>query len=874
MGFIATARSTTKSHEPALLFVPDTNSKLDFLIDTGADISVLPVKHAGNRTRQQVGTLYAANGSSIATYGDTVLTLDLNLGRSYSWEFATADVRYPILGADFLKNFNLTINLHKCCLSDPTTGLSINGSINHSPHTSIQAMNKGAHTELLKNFPSLTETSASVEPITHNFTHAIPTGQHPPPYCRPRKLNPKVSSFAKDAFKRMEEEGIVRPSNSPYASPLHMAPKRESWRPVGDYRGLNKITTRDTYPLPYLHDFALHLHGTQVFSNLDLKDAFLQLPIREEDIPKTCIVTPFGAYEFLRMNFGLSGAAQSFQRFIDTVLKDVTVQNPDGSVRKVIYFAYVDDILIASVNENEHKEDLQAIFQRLVEYNLRLNLAKCEFFKASLNFLGHKLSASGIEPLEEKVAAIRDYPLPKTFRQLRRFLGMINFYHRFVRNIAEILAPLNDMLRGYTKNSRNRGIQWDRHPQALDAFMAAKKALADATLLRFPTKEDELAVCTDASNTAVGAVLQQLQGDQWVPLSFFSKKLTVRESQLSTFSKELLAAYLSLKHFHHWIQGYQFTLYTDHKALIGALNKPLDRPNVQESRQLSFIAQFGPRVVHITGAKNIVADTLSRCTEELESDQEHLLVNALSILPPIDHSTMIKEQASDEQLQLMLQKPQSTSLQLELIGEIYCDKTDNKIRPYIPATLRRDIFNNLHNLYHSGVKQTQRSICERFVWPYMKKDINKWVQECINCQRAKVTRHNHAVVQSIPNNVTKFSTVNIDLVGPLPPNKGCAYLLTMIDRFTRWPEAIPLRDISASTVADAFLLHWVAKYGVPETIVTDRGTQFESGLFNKLLVALGCKHQRTTSYHPQSNGLIERFHRTLKNSLRAFQSDS
>ena len=139
-------------------------------------------------------------------------------------------------------------------------------------------------------------------------------------------------------------------------------------------------------------------------------------------------------------------------------------------------------------------------------------------------------------------------------------------------------------------------------------------------------------------------------------------------------------------------------------------------------------AQFGPRVVHITGAKNIVDDTLSRCTEELESDPEQLLINALSILPPIDNSTMIKEQASDEQLKLMLQKPQSTSLQLELIGEIYCDKTDNKIRSYIPATLRKDILNNLHNYYHSGVKQPQRSICERFVWPYMKKDIKKWVQ--------------------------------------------------------------------------------------------------------------------------------------------------
>ena len=420
MGFAATIKRSNKAHESATLYVKDKITQLHFLIDTGADISVLPRRYALHHTREREGSLYAANGSSIATYGRTLRTVDFGLGKSYAWEFTTADVTYPILGADFLKHFQLAVNLHDRTISDRTQGKTIKGTVPTQPHSTISALQAGPHVELLKQFPSLTETSAVVAPVNHDFKHAIPTGDKPPTYCRPRKLNPKISNFAIEAFKRMENEGIVRKSNSPYASPLHMAPKRDTWRVVGDYRALNKDTIRDTYPLPYLHDFTLHLHGTRIFSNVDLKDAFHQLPIREEDIPKTCITTPFGAYEYLRMNFGLAGAAQTFQRFIDAVLKDVNVNYPDGTTRKVTLFAYVDDILIASVDEEQHKEDLLALFQRLSQFNLRLNIEKCRFFQTSLDFLGRKLTGDGLQPLDEKVVAIRDFPLPKTYLCLRR----------------------------------------------------------------------------------------------------------------------------------------------------------------------------------------------------------------------------------------------------------------------------------------------------------------------------------------------------------------------------------------------------------------------------------------------------------------------
>ena len=260
------------------------------------------------------------------------------------------------------------------------------------------------------------------------------------------------------------------------------------------------------------------------------------------------------------MNFGLSGAAQSFQRFIDMVLRDITVTDQLGKTRKVAVFAYIDDLLLASKNEQQHKIDLEAVLHRLNEYNLKLNVHKCQFFVDSLEFLGHKVSSKGLEPLPSKVSAISEFPLPKNYKQLRRFLGMINFYHRFLKHAAEILAPLNALLTGYSKANSKKLICWEQHPKARKAFDCARNALANATMLHYPSIDGELAVFTDASDIAVGGVLNQWRENEWVPLGFFSRKLQKRETLLSAFARELLAVYLSLKYFYHWLEGNTFTV--------------------------------------------------------------------------------------------------------------------------------------------------------------------------------------------------------------------------------------------------------------------------------------------------------------------------
>ena len=699
-------------------------------------------------------------------------------------------------------------------------------------------------TRLLQDFPEITDASLASSSSRHGVECFI-NMDGPPIKTSPRRLTPEKLRIAKQYFKIMCATGICRRSNSPLSSGLHMVAKKDGTsRPCRDYRRLNRCTSGDAYPIPHIHDFVAGLSGCKIFSKRDLIKGYHQVPVRAEDVPKTAIATPFGLFEFTQMPFGLKTSAQTFQRLMDNVTSQLSE-----------VFVYIVNVLVASPSAAQHERDLRQLFDALRCFGLVLNINKCMFGARELEFLGHHVSAQGIRPLPEKVQAVQRFKRPRTVKAPQRFLGLVNFYRHFLPNIAVTMRPFTDALAG-----THRQLVWNESMTL--AFSRTKQRLAEATLLFHPIPDAELCINKDASTKAFAGAIHHVVEGHLQPLGFFSQRTTSFESRYSAYNLELLAIYSTIFKFWHVLEGWRFRIFTDQKPLMSALFKARDPVSNRQRHQLAFISKFTTNIAHVPGLQNVMADALSR---QYDDEKE------LAIVHSIAHALSDFDLSELAQAQRPITKKPSSSLKLENVRfpgidhPIICDTLQGRPRVLVPEAWRCFIFNAIHD--PSG-KATLSIIARSYAWKNMWQDVLLWARQCQACASSKIGIHTNPPVLLISTPQECFSHVYVDIVGPFAPDRGFKHLLTMIDRTTHWPEAVPIADTTADTVVQTFLETWVSRFGVSSIVTSDRGAQFTSEAWRTALTKLGINISSTTAYHPQSNGIVERFHRTLKNTLR------
>ncbi len=757
--------------------------------------------------------------------------------------------------------------------------------------------------KVLHEFEALFSDKIGHTNIAH---HKIDTGDNPPIRQRARRMPYAYREEADNQITDMLNQGIIRPSTSPWASPVVLVRKKSGeLRFCIDYRKLNHITRNDAHPLPRVDDLLDSVGHAKYFTTLDLKSGYHQIPVHPADREKTAFVTHGGLYEFNRMPFGLATAPATFQRAMELVLAGLTYS---------ICLCYLDDIIIFSSSIAEHCNRLRAVLTRFQEHNLHLNLSKCTFAARRVDYLGHVISEEGVSPLPSKVEAIQLIPVPQTVKEVRSFLGLSGYYRRFIKNYASISAPLTKL----TTKTNAHQFHWT--PECQHAFDTLQTCLCNSPVLVHPNFDKEFLLHTDASDIGLGAILSQLDDNGLErPIAYASKILSARERKYCTTEKEAFAVVFGVRTFRTYLLGRPFKVITDHSAL-----QWLDRINLKGrlERWVMELQEFKFSVIHKAGKLHHNADALSRLLAHDKSPErtckdyqvdtnpsQNIACNsqktvhdncAITINPT---NNIRKSQQSDPIISQIIEMKKRGTPKNKLVawrrdrnfasfwhlydslfvrdGVLYKSLKPNNTHPdpaiVVPKSLEIDILKGTHDspfAGHLGVTRTLDRIRKRFFWQRMRKSVADYIRQCDICVRRKApaptANNGKAPLQNLEVS-EPFTFWALDYMGPLPESsQGNKHILVLMNHFTKWCEAFPTRDQRASTVAKILVDRVFSRFGPPVVLHSDQGANFESTLMHEMCDIMGITKSRTTAYHPQCDGQVERQNRTLQDMLAAF----
>jgi len=796
--------------------------------------------------------------------------------------------------------------------------------------------------------------------FTNAAEHVINLNANQPPiYQRPYRLPHSQQAEIKQQLDKMQQDGIIEPSSSPWNAPLLLVKKKmdasgkEKFRIVIDFRALNQVTLNEFHPLPNITEILDHLGQCQLFSVIDLASGFFQIPLSESSRELTAFSANNAHYQFKRMAMGMKTSPSTFQRLMDNVLSGII---------GIKCLVYLDDIIIYGKNLIDHNNKLIDVFERLRIHNLKIQPDKCEFVKRECLYLGHVISETGIRPDPKKIQAVLDFPEPKNVKQIKSFLGLSGYYRKFIENYSSIARPITNLLK--------KDVKFNWSEECEKAFGKLKHALCTEPVLQYPDFTKEFILTTDASGKALGAILSQGEIGKDLPIAYASRTLSISEFNYSTTELECLAIVYGIKQFRPYLYGRKFTILSDHRPLAWLFN--LKDPLSKLARWRIQLEQYDYVIKYKPGIQNGNVDALSRMytiQEIKEESYNNFLVKFETTLitngnvkevhgellesPPEYHIVTeiekyynfrtgtnyeIKQKFGDKillksnkqigevvkvkheeryiiflitksktgqittyenlytallNLKYFSEKHSLNKLIMEKLGRkdgLEWDKVRAMIRHIFRNTgieilvcskmeyseaEKLVIFKQFHDSIlggHAGIGRTIRKIKRQFNWPGLKSDVKNYIKNCESCQKNKVTNRKIKQPMVITTTSSKpFEKIFLDIVGPLVTTvSGNTYILTMQDDLTKYSLGVPIPNHTANTVAEAFVVHFVCIHGIPETILTDQGTDFLSKTFAEVCKLLKINKINTSPYHPQSNGSLERSHRTLAEYLRHY----